>query len=79
MTRVYPPQVMKAMLAGLRRQMIQDGELWELSSFDSGPVPEENPIAEVDDGVYYDDVNGGILLPELVREARRVELDWVMT
>ena len=83
----YPPKMVIAVLKAIREQMIDDGQLSELSSMTAGPVP-EHPLIE-DDGVvdhhedyltdeeFDDDVNGGVLDPRLVRAAREEELRWL--
>ena len=76
--RVYPPELVAAVLKGIKKQMISDGCLSELHSLVAGPVPIE-PVEEwhLEPDQYWDDVNGGWLIPEKVRAARAEELAWV--
>ena len=81
----YPAPLVKAILKGLRKELLDSKELSNLTSQVAGPVADE-PEAEIDwstykvsdDGkVYYDSNTGAELDPARVVEARKDELGWV--
>ena len=78
--QVHPPALVKAVLRACRDEMRARGELSALDGATAGPtpvapvVPGSSPL-----GDYWDDVNGGFLKPEKVREARLEELAWFHT
>ena len=74
---VYPPQLVKAVLRSLRNTLAEKGELNTFDLFAAGPVPEMPLIDPEFEEVYMDDVNGGILPAEKVKEARRLEMDYL--
>ena len=77
--QVYPPRLVRGVLAGIRKQMREDGELNDLNAMTAGPVPEQDLFNDSGDVTmeYIDDVNGGTLDPRLVKVARSLEMDWV--
>ena len=74
---VYPPQLVKAVLRSLRDTLAEKGEPNTLDLFAAGPVPEMPLMDPEFEEVYMDDVNGGILPAEKVKEARRLEMDYL--
>ena len=74
---VYPPQLVKAVLRSLRDTLAEKGELNTFDLFAAGPVPEMPLMDPEFEEVYMDDVNGGILPAEKVKEARRLEMDYL--
>ena len=78
----YAPEVLKAVLQTAKTEMMETGELDQLSSVTAGPSPHE-PVwfedqhVEEDYEDYFDTVNGGFLQPALVKAARQEELMWV--
>ena len=72
------PWALKVWLEASRRALIGTGalSLSELSL--AGPVAEEpEAILEQENAQYWDDVNGGYLDPDLTRQARNLELEWI--
>ena len=74
---VYPPQLVKAVLRSLRDTLAEKGELNTFDLFAAGPGPEIPLLDPEFEEVYMDDVNGGILPAEKVKEARRLEMDYL--
>ena len=68
--RVYTPELVQAILEEIRDELLEMGELSLGSVQQSGPVPEEPVMPEGPWEAYWDDVNGGYLEPNLVKEAR---------
>jgi len=71
----YPPRLVAAVLKALKKQLTADGQLNAWISALAGPIPEEDEMT--DTSYFWDDVNGGILEPNLTAAARKEELDWV--
>ena len=76
--QVHPPKLVAEVLKVVKRKKIQDGCLSSLESYSAGPAPLEplfdEPMSEV---MYWDDVNGGWLDPEMVKIERQKEIDWL--
>ena len=79
----YPVALVTAVIRGLQRQLHEDAG--SLHEFHAGPVPDEEELLtgelpeDDDDGVcYYDGVYGKKLGEEEVRQARALELDWIL-
>ena len=93
MARVYPPELVKAVLKGIRAQMKEDGEFRDVNASDAGPSPEidehledfvedftpsnEQRTEGQDEKIFYDDITGVQLDTQGVLEARRQELAWI--
>ena len=86
-TEQYPPKLVTAILAALRKQLRADGDISALEESVAGPVPNE-PDLEYDigsddsseegqPGDYWDSVNGGWLQGDLVDAARQEEIEWM--
>ncbi len=78
--KVYPPALVKAVLEALRRQLVEDGQLIDSCALSVGPVPVEEAETEYnfdEQGVYIDDISGAVMRPELVKQARAEELEWL--
>ena len=56
---------------------MENGQLSALDAAVAGPVPEECFVTLEDVEQYWDDVNGGFLPPDRVREARQLELAYL--
>ena len=69
---------MSAVLKSLKHELMQKGELSSAEASISGPIPEE-PFVDQEEFQewYWDDVNGGWLPPDKVREARMLEMDYL--
>ena len=50
-----------------------DEELSNVTSFSAGPSPHESCMAEE---IFVDDVRGGVLETQTVKQARREEVHW---
>ena len=83
----YPPKLVKAVLKGLKEQLLEDGELSAVDLRFGGPNP-TSPTFEVQDDneasmfhqvveKVYDSVSGEELPAELVKKARDEEIEWV--
>ncbi len=61
----FPAAVALAVLSTTYWDLVDQGEIGNLLSVESGPVPEEPDTFEEDaeDGIYYDDVTGADLKP----------------
>ena len=57
--------------------MLYEGCLSAVDLVSSGPNPIEPPVDNTPWEQYWDDVNGGWLKPELCKQARKEELEWV--
>ena len=68
---------MRAVLKTLKSHLVESGQLSALDAAVAGPIPEENFVTPEDVEQYWDDVNGGFLPPDRVREARQIELDYL--
>jgi hypothetical protein len=74
----YPPMLVKAVLRWLKAKLVRSGELGSTEANTSGPVPEEPFVNQKEfEEWYWDDVNGGWLAPEKVREARKLEMEYL--
>ena len=83
--QVYPPKLVNAILKGIKKELMNKGEISELSSITAGPSPDEtsseptehffNPDVKTE-GVF-DSVTGTPLKTDKVWEARREEMTWV--
>ncbi|CAK0867442.1 unnamed protein product, partial [Prorocentrum cordatum] len=77
------PVLTQCVLRAIRESMGADGEMSDLAAATAGPVPVGPGPFEAgrdnlsDDERYWDDVNGGWLDPQMVREARRLEVEWL--
>ena len=71
----YPPALVRAVLKTLKSHLVE--QLSALDAAVAGPIPEENFVTPEDVEQYWDDVNGGFLPPDRVREARQIELDYL--
>ena len=75
----YPPQLVRAVLKCLKKELDERGELNSVDAYSAGPVP-EIPTVDADwEERYIDDVNGGILPAEEVRKARALEMDYLQS
>ena len=70
----YPLALRTGLLKSLREDLRQEEELSDLAAYASGPSPHVDPLQA--DGVYVDDVRGGVLEADRVRAARREEVGW---
>ena len=83
--QVYPPKLVNAILKGIKKELMNKGEISELSSITAGPSPDEtsreptehffNPDVKTE-GVFFDSVTGTPLKTDKVWEARREEMTW---
>ena len=74
----YPPKLIATILKALREPLKESDQLKAVEEI-AGPVP-EIPLEHdqiLKGGKFWDDVNGGYLLEDLVLAARREEIDWV--
>ena len=68
----------KAALRWLKAKLVRSGELGSTEANTSGPVPEEPFVNQTEFEEWcWDDVNGGWLGPEKVREARKLEMEYL--
>ena len=79
--QVYPVRLVKAVLQGLRRQLMNDGHLSSFEATETGPSPHEelwdtNQFAEEEEQ-FWDAAAGTLLDSKLVHNARAEELSWV--
>ena len=93
MTRVYPLELVTAVLKGLRAQLKEDRERRDVNAVDAGPSPEGDERLEdyAEDFapsneqrtegqkvvVFYDDITGVQLNTQGVVDARKQERAWV--
>ena len=75
--RIYTPELVAAILQALRGEMLETGDITATEMVESGPISEEPSMPEGPWSQYWDDVNGGYLDPDLVKEARAKEREWV--
>ena len=75
--RTHPPEMAHVVIEACQVAMQHDGVLSALDSYAAGPNPIQPLIDDTPWEQYWDDVNGGWLKPELCRNARREELEWV--
>ena len=73
----YPPQLVRAVLKCLKKELEERGELNSVDAYSAGPVPEIPTVDPDWEEQYIDDVNGGILPAEEVRKARALEMDYL--
>ena len=79
LAQVYPPSFVEMVLRAVRRSVLGGGSVSAVELAAAGPVADKaDVIHDSEYEEYWDDVNGGFLDPRLTREARRLELDWVM-
>ena len=57
----------------VREDLRGNEELWDVAVFSAGPSPHEDCLAE---DTFVDDVRGGVLETERVKQARREEAQW---
>eukprot|EP00435_Cladocopium_sp_Y103_P052687 s1304_g16.t1 len=71
-------QLVKAVLKWLKSKLVRSGELGSTEANTSGPVPEEQFVNKEEfEDWFWDDVNGGWLPPDKVREARNLEMEYL--
>ncbi len=85
--QVYPPRLVKAILAGVKKELKERGEVCELSELvGAGPSPDdigneqEGELYDPDqvpEGEFYDAITGTPLDPKKVLKAREEEMEWV--
>ena len=73
----YPPQLVRAVLKYLKKELEARGELNSVDAYSAGPVPEIPTVDPDWEEQCIDDVNGGILPAEEVRKARALEMDYL--
>ena len=73
----YPPQLVRAVLKCLKRELEERGELNAVDACSAGPVPEIPTVDPEWEERYVDDVNGGVLPKEEVEKARSVEMQYL--
>ncbi|CAK0904033.1 unnamed protein product, partial [Prorocentrum cordatum] len=88
-TAAYPARLVRTILRALKEQMRRDRDASAVELAAAGPTPTEPPYPvddlgpkEIENMVEFyeetrDDIAGEILPPELVKEARKKEMDWV--
>ena len=82
-TASYPPKLVAAVFQALKKQLLEDGELNELDIKYGGPVPSqptfdfEDERLQEDFEKFWDNISGEELPNDLVKKARREEIDWV--
>lgn len=79
--QVYPSRLVKAVLQGLRKQLMSDGHLSSFEATETGPSPHEelwdaNQFADEEEQ-FWDAAAGTLLESKLVHSARAEELSWV--
>ena len=73
------PRMMELVLRSARGSILRHGAISAVELSAAGPVADEPVLLDnPDSDQYWDDVNGGYLDPELTRQARKLEMDWVM-
>lgn len=84
---MYPPRLVHGILKAIRQQLQCDGEVQSLST---GPAPDTTPVINEEDEYWsklprsdedisepvIDSNTGMVLDTDMVREARREELNW---
>ena len=73
----YPPQLVRAVLKCLKRELEERGELNAADAHSAGPVPEMPTIDPEWEERCVDDVNGGVLPKEEVAKATSVEMQYL--
>ncbi|CAK0886283.1 unnamed protein product [Prorocentrum cordatum] len=82
-SHMLTPVLTQCVLRAIRESMGADGEMSDLAAATAGPVPVGPEPFEAgrenlsDDERYWDDVNGVWLDPQMVQEARRLEVEWL--
>ncbi|CAK0796647.1 unnamed protein product [Prorocentrum cordatum] len=79
----YTMKLNKVILKVLKQGLVRIGEVNSVAQ--AGPIPDQEieywmpaaPCDGVAESGFWDDVNGGWLDSELVREARKLEMDWM--
>ena len=85
--QIYPPRLVKAILAGVKKELEERGEVCELSELvGAGPSPDDigneqegelHDPDQVPEGEFYDAITGTPLDPKKVVKAREEEMEWV--
>ena len=75
--QVYPKELCEAILRGLKKQMKRDKHISSIEEMIGGPVPDDYVEWEDQVDKFYDDTTGAELDPELIKAARKEELDWL--
>ena len=79
----YPPDLVKAILHGLKQQLLEDHSISEIDLKVAGPDPSEQVYSSFPDEVleeavtYYDDISGEVLPTHLVEAGKQEELRWI--
>ena len=68
-----PVELLESFLRVVREDLRGGEELSNVAAFSAGPSPHEDCLAEE---IFVDDVRGGLLVAERVRQARREEVQW---
>ena len=75
---VFPPRRVASVLRNIKRKVIDQRVVSAVELESGGPTAELPELwNQPNYKEYWDDVNGGFLDPQLVREARLLELDWI--
>ena len=75
---VFPPCIVAFMLRVIKRKVLDQRVVSAVELESGGPTAELPELWNQGDyKEYWDDVNGGFLDPQLVHEARLLELDWI--
>ena len=69
----YPLELVESFLGVLREDPRGDEELSNVAALTAGPSPHENCLTEE---IFVDDVRGGVLETERVKQSRREEVQW---
>jgi hypothetical protein len=78
-----PPELTRAVLAGLKEQAVEDGVIDDIDTTFGGPVPNHalvnwgDPKLQGTFDKFYDEITGEELPPDLVKEGRAEEIEWV--
>lgn len=79
--QVYPDRLVRAVLQGLREQLLSDRSLSSFESLHAGPSPHEELWNEEEfaqqEEEFIDAAAGVLLDPQMVQKARAEELKWV--
>ena len=71
--RQYLLQLVESFLKVIRKDFRGNEELSDVDAFLVGPSPHEDWMAE---DIFVDDLRGGVLEPERVKEARQEDVKW---
>ena len=75
---IFPPSLVTSVLKVIKRKVLDQRVISAVELESGGPTAELPELwNQPDYKEYWDDVNGGLLNPRLVREARLLELDWI--